>query len=891
MVHIINHRIFWLLLAILIGLVKSSSPASETLTLDELKKTGILNSVLRTQIPSDVKAENLSPELDLFHNSIQSILEAHCVSCHGPKKAKARFRVDTLDPNLFEGEDVDWWVEVQAVLTNGEMPPPEDSELIDKDRVKVIDWLSGEIRKASLARRAGAGHTSFRRMTRYEYNYALQDILGFARNFARDLPPEAHSEDGFQNSSEVLKMSVTQLETYRNIARNALLRATVMGEKPPVLYWSVPMARRSQRDWDKQEAQFEKARNELQAKPLELKKEIARLDAQFKKPGGGIYFMDLKTGRKVPHSWNYHRAEYALKPTLSQPIEPGPLDKVAVISSGRHSKLIIEMGDQLPDQGILRVRVRASAVNVEANRNPSMQLEFGWQASNEGRALLLVSDNDYSISSEPKFYQWDVPLGDIYPRNTVRGTSALGSMPSPSEHIRIVNSSASKGDIQIDYVEIATPVYDVWPPESHNRIFIESPNSENEERYAQEILNTFMPRAWRRPVSDNEINKKLKLFKIIRGTCDTFEEAVIEVLATILSSPNFIYVTTEAEEENPGKNSNNLFLSDYEIASRLAIFLWCSIPDDELLRLASEGQLRDKNILVKEVKRMLDDPRAERFSQHFVHQWLDMQLLDFLKPGKGLSPTQKQAMLQEPVQFFREILSNNESVLNFIHADYSMLNERLASYYGIGGVFGNHFRRVKLTQGFKRGGLMTQAGLLAMNASGEDSNPLKRGIWMLESLLNDPPPPPPPAVPEIDLADPEIAKMTLKERIADHRNHAACMSCHKKIDPWGIAFENYDAFGRWRDKINGNPVDATSTLFNDDILNGMDGLKRFLLSNRQDQFVMALTHKLSSYGLGRPLTFADSAGVEKIAAQVRLDGDGLETLILKFATSNLFLSK
>jgi hypothetical protein len=288
---------------------------------------------------------------------------------------------------------------------------------------------------------------------------------------------------------------------------------------------------------------------------------------------------------------------------------------------------------------------------------------------------------------------------------------------------------------------------------------------------------------------------------------------------------------------------------------------------------------------------MLEDSRSKRFAKHFVRQWLDMQLLDFLKPGKRLEPLLKEAMQQEPILLFQEMLRRDESILNFIHADYTMANERLALHYGLRDVYGNFFRRVKLDASHRRGGLLTQAGLLAMNSSGADSHPLKRGIWMLESILNDPPPPPPPAVPEIDLADPEIAKMSLKERIEDHRNHAACMSCHAKIDPWGIAFENYDAMGRWRDQINGKPVDATSRLFNNEPLNGMDGLKRFLLRNRQDQLVRAMAHKMTVYALGRPLTFADRSGVEGITAKVRRQGDGLATLIVQVATSELFLTK
>ncbi|MCA9223284.1 MAG: DUF1588 domain-containing protein, partial [Planctomycetales bacterium] len=254
---------------------------------------------------------------------------------------------------------------------------------------------------------------------------------------------------------------------------------------------------------------------------------------------------------------------------------------------------------------------------------------------------------------------------------------------------------------------------------------------------------------------------------------------------------------------------------------------------------------------------------------------------------RGLEPL-KQAMQQEPVAMFDEVLRTDASVLDFLHADYTMANERLAQHYGLPNVRGNDFRRVVLPADCRRGGLLTQAGLLTMNSAGDGSHPIKRGVWLLEKILIDPPPPPPPAVPEIDLADPEIARMTLKERIEDHRNHAACMSCHAKIDPWGIAFENYDALGRWRDQIADKPIDATSRLFNDQKLDGMDGLKRFLLENRQDQFVRAMVHKLTTYALGRPLAFADRSVVDEITLEARQHGDGLATMIRLIAISDLF---
>jgi hypothetical protein len=275
---------------------------------------------------------------------------------------------------------------------------------------------------------------------------------------------------------------------------------------------------------------------------------------------------------------------------------------------------------------------------------------------------------------------------------------------------------------------------------------------------------------------------------------------------------------------------------------------------------------------------------------------LGLELLEFLKVDRKLYPgfdaSLKEAMREEPVAFFHEVLQNDHSVLEFIHSDFTMANERLAQHYGLDGVNGNSFRRVQFgEQHGERGGVLTQAGLLAMNSDGKDSHPLKRGVWMLERLLNDPPPPPPPAVPEIDLTDPEIAKMTLKQRIEDHRDSPACMSCHAKIDPWGIAFEDYDAVGSFRTEVQGVAVDSSSVLFNGQRLEGVDGMKRFLLLNRQDQFVRAVVYKLATFALGRPLSFGDRAALDEITANVREQGDGLATLVKSIATSTLFQSK
>ncbi|MEM7234807.1 MAG: DUF1587 domain-containing protein [Planctomycetota bacterium] len=423
----------WILTGLLSPL-SSEARAEDPPTLNDLKASGAKRSryTNRKAPPTKGAVEKHSP--DRFREALFPILEAHCVKCHGPDKAKADLRIDKLDPDLVKGGDVDWWLEVMSVLGNGEMPPPKRSKLSSEDRGKAIDLLSKEVRLASIVRRASGGHSSFRRMTRYEYNYALQDLLGLEREFSRDLPPEARSEDGFLNSSETLQMSVSQLETYRRLARTALTRATALGSQPAPFYWGVSMKRAGRIDWEKQGKELSKLEKKFKDDPEKLKRALER----FQRPHGDTYFKNLADGRTVSQSWSYGRATYALKPAESRPKVPDSFDHVAVIPHGRRRSLIVELGEKLPDEGILRVRVLASRAD-DNGEVPSLQLHFGWQASNEGRARLKVSRADHPItasSTKPEFYEWDVPLGDIYPRNTVRKTSPLGAMPNPSEYIR-----------------------------------------------------------------------------------------------------------------------------------------------------------------------------------------------------------------------------------------------------------------------------------------------------------------------------------------------------------------------------------------------------------------------------------------------------------------------
>ncbi|MEM7474778.1 MAG: DUF1592 domain-containing protein [Planctomycetota bacterium] len=902
--YLLQLRILTLLRAMmLLALICPSPSAAQTdpvqpadsMTLSEAKLRGREASKLLASGRNllDAKSQQQgppTPRLAEFESEIKPLLQQHCVDCHGPDEVEGNIRIDSLDPNLFAGPDVAWWLEVLAVLTKGEMPP-EEGELSGEDRSKIINWFTNELHQASKVRRSEQGHSSFRRMTRYEYNYALQDLLGLELNFASDLPPDPIAEDGFQNSAANLQLSASQFETYRQLALNALNQATVRGSQPTPVYWSMTFGKFI----DQRATDFENERKKKEKRfaddPEKLKQEIEKLERSFSRLGGAHYFdQNRKIG--VRPRWGYGGAKHAWASQTDPPSVPPTQDTVLILPPG--GQVIVELGNQVPETGTLRIRARARRTLADEDAIPVLSWEYGFQASNNSSASAKIVDKGLSIDAfeESVIYEWDFPIGELKCRNPMRTISPMGKTPSPSEYLKLRNSTINKGIAHIDYIEVTAPAYASWPPPSHKKIFgeVADPN-EIDASQAAGILRRFMRRAWRREIGEKELQQKLTLYEILRNQCADSQEAMVETLATVLASPKFLYVS--ASRRSSGKDTKYQSV-DSELASRLSFFLWCSIPDEELLRLAAEGNLKEPARLRQQVRRMLNDPRSRRFSDQFVSQWLGMQLLDYLEVDSKFRMDEflRSAMREEPKAFFHQVLQENDSAMSFLHADFMMLNDRLARHYGIPDIHGHDFRPVGISDSGSpnqlRGGLLTQAGLLAMNSDGKDSHPLKRGIWLLSSILDSPPPPPPPAVPEIDIADPAIAEMTLKERLEDHRNDPACISCHAKIDPWGIAFENYDAIGLWRTNIEGKPVDASSELVTEQRLDGMQGLKQFLLLNRQDQFSRALVTKMTTFAIGRPLRFEDRAVIDELTLAFRRREDRLAELVQLIVSTELF---
>ena len=412
------------------------------------------------------------------------------------------------------------------------------------------------------------------------------------------------------------------------------------------------------------------------------------------------YFKKLDSDEMTRARYRYNKAMYSYRPSATPPEAPEAFQYTLILPAD--SQHIFDLGDTLPHRGTLRIRVLASRISTEEKRLPALRLEFGFQPSNNSRSTQRISSHDVTIHAPPgrsQFYQWDIPLSE-FRRNPYRGESELGDYPNPSEYLLFRNVTQKAGEdpvsgIRIDYLEVTVPFYEQWPPESHTRIFIDSKHRENEEIYAREVLANFMPRAWRRPVTPAELDRHMVMFNSVRPKSNDFQEAMIEVLATVLASPKFLYLVQVDPEMKGAEN-----LSDYELAMRLSMFLWCSLPDEELLKLASKKKLKNRSVLQRQTRRMLADRRSERFSKHFVRQWLGLQLLDFLDVEEELYPQfdtdLKEAMQREPIAFFQEVLRQNRSIMDFLHADYTLVNERLARHYGIPDVYGRDFRKVGL---------------------------------------------------------------------------------------------------------------------------------------------------------------------------------------------------
>jgi mono/diheme cytochrome c family protein len=417
---------------------------------------------------------------------------------------------------------------------------------------------------------------------------------------------------------------------------------------------------------------------------------------------------------------------------------------------------------------------------------------------------------------------------------------------------------------------------------SRHKIFVCHPaNAAQEPACARQILSTMARRAYRRPVTEEDLNRLMPFYTAGRAE-SSFDGGIQKALERMLVSPNFLF-RIERDPINAAPGSVHP-LSDLELASRLSFFLWSSIPDDELLDTAIAGKLHDPATLEKQTRRMLADPRSESMVTNFAEQWLFLRDLEAKQPDEILFPefdeTLRSAFRRETELFLNSILRENRSVLDLLTANYTFVNERLARHYGISNIQGSHFRRVTLPAGSPRGGLLGQGSILTITSYSNRTSAVLRGKWVLENLLSAPPPPPPPDVPAFNADAGEPGKvLTMREAMTRHRANPACAGCHARMDPIGFAMENFDADGKYRDRDAGGAIDASGVFPDGSKFDGMAGLKAALLKH-PDEFVDTVAEKLLMYAVGRNLQYYDQPAVRAIAAEAAKQNNTLTALVL-----------
>jgi len=775
--------------------------------------------------------------------AVTTFFKSYCIDCHGPKKQKGDFRVDELKVSDTAADAENW----QLVLDNlhlGEMPPEDEKQPKLSEVEPVTAWIQSELKRATLALGGQRSEVVLRRLNRLEYENTIQDLFEVRGNYAVGFPEDAVS-GGFNNNGAALSLSVEQMNQYMGAADFILSRAIVTGPKP-----EMKSVRFTLLDIEEQTRKREAEKSKGKSK-----NKAAGQDAD------------------IPNRPYYPRfGEDGLIPVKKMVPNTASFFKVGM-------------------DGWYRFKISAYAVR---NHGKAMRLHVYHQFGSEsmGQAFTEIPKTVDMIEltdAEPKAFEYRVYL-EAGERVEMRSLDGFGAYLSPSK-FATDNSPA----IAIRGIEMEGPLFDQWPPRGHQALLGKLEAEKLTDAAVPQLLRDFAPKLFRRPVASSVVDDYVAFYQAHRAEVSELEAFKLTAKA-MMTSPLFLFHHEPAQA-----------VDDYALANRLSYFLWRSLPDAELLALAAKGALSEPAELKKQTARLLADAKSERFLKDFTGQWLETARVGEMPPDSDLYPEYdndlEQAMVQETELFIRELLVNDVSLANLIDSDWTMLNERLARHYGIDGVQGSRFRKVSLDKSKTvRGGLLTQASILSVTSNGTTTSPVVRGVWLLERLLGTPAPPPPPDVPPIE---PDIrGASTIQEQLAKHRNIAQCASCHRKIDPYGMALENFDVIGGWREnyralskravknkapaqRVNGKPVTSADELPKLGAFKNFTEFRELLKKNEPLVFHNA-AEKLSTFALGRSIGFADREDLAAIITTTRENGGGFRTLISTLIQSPLF---
>jgi hypothetical protein len=757
-----------------------------------------------------------------------ALLGQYCARCHNDIDLDGGLSIDDLrGQDLAHGAHGEAWEKILRRLSLGEMPPRSQPQPDPATRAAFVAALRQEL-DAHAAAFPDPGRATLRRLNRGEYANAVRDLLGLKLDVSRDLPPD-NSGYGFDNIADVLSVSPTLMDRYLAVAGKVARTATGLGPtRAFVTSYEVP----------KDGSVMNSGRPAYNERASE--------DLPLGSRGGGAFTY------VAPHTAEYEISGW-LNANTNNETDRLVEDKVSVrvlLSAGAHVIGLSFPRMLAPDESVQTLRNDLDKVPLPVAAPRMLPLDV----SVDGAKVRQIAVPSYRLS--PRYSQQNFPrdvlqidvAGPYGPTRPGFASGGAGSFPCNPTHVSAETACAR--------------------------------------RVATELAR----RAYRRPVSEADLAPLLRVYAAERAQSD-FPHGIAALVEAVLVSPDFLFlVEHDPASAAPGSVRR---LTDLELASRLALFLWSSIPDEPLLRLAERGELSRPGAIEAQVTRMLADPRAAALTRDFAGQWLYLRNLDQQRPDIVAFPQfdarLRAAMARETEMFFGDVMRSDRSILTFLTADYTFLNQRLAEHYGIPGVTGTAFRRVALDPASHRGGLLGQASILTVTSYGNRTSVVKRGKWILENLLAASPPPPPPNVPALqEKHDGQL--LTAREQLELHRANPACASCHRKMDPLGFALENFDAIGGWRTSDAGQRIDAAATMPDGAPFAGLAGLQQVLLAHK-DQFAEAFTDRLMTYALGRGTTAADRPAIRAIAARAAADDYRIQTIVRGIVTSVPFTER
>lgn len=830
--------------------------------------------------------------------NVQQFLETNCFACHDSKTKKGNLDLTALKPDFTDEKAFATWVKVHDRVRDGEMPPKSMPRPEAAARAGFLKALAEPMIAADAARIRREGRAVWRRMNRYEYENTLRDLLDAPWLQIKELLPEDGEAYRFNKVGTALGVSHVQISRYLSAAEHALREVMARSEKQPETV---------------------------------TKRYYAREQRGFT---AHIEFSQFNT-----------YTERATFPLIGNEADVAVLDKKAPMTVGAADPVKRElesMGVVASSYEPLEIRFNQFKAPVPGRYKLRLNAHSFWAGPQPGEKWFHPSRTEAfpGRTHEPITLYAEIPPRqmrylanvDVSPEASVQEVEVylLKDETIRPDAVRLFRSRPpnwrnplaekdGQPGVAFRWLEVEGPICEEWPGKGHRLMFGNLPLKKNAKGHievisqnphadAAALLRNFLQRAYRNPqpqTIEEDVQRFLKLVDAALKNGDSFTDAMITAYSAVLCSPAFTTL-----EEKPGR------LDDPALAARLAYFLWNSAPDAKLGELAQQGALRKPVVLRAQVDRLLSDAKSQRFVNAFLDYWLDLRKVNITSPDEllysdyYLDDHLVESSAAETRAFFAELIRGDLPARNVIASDFVMINERLATLYGLPGVQGSQIRRVVLPPNSVRGGLLTQASVLKVTANGTTTSPVVRGAWMMERILGKPVPPPPAGVTAIE---PDVrGASTIRQILEKHRTQASCNVCHAKIDPTGFALENFDVFGGWRDKYraladgekapgvgkNGQkfafryiqPVDASGSLPDGQKFQDVRELKRLLLKDER-QIARNLTNQFIVFATGAPVQFSDRPKIEAILDRAAGKGYGVKTLIQLLIESELFRNK